>query len=160
MSHFTVGVICKELNEVEKLLEPYYEYDGEESFPKEYLKFNSITEEKRNKYENDKTEMFVTSDGKYLYLWDSCFDVEITKDEYETLKAYGERGLSTECNFGGIKKYYKTDYSVLNGELREVAYKEMYSTFEEFMKEYEKTELDKEMNDYGYWEKPNAKWDW
>lgn len=28
------------------------------------------------------------------------------------------------------------------------------------MEEYGDGEFDKEMNDYGYWENPNAKWDW
>ena len=85
MSHFTVGVICKELNDYEKLLAPYQENNMEDC-PKEYLKFTSTSKEEKERYENDTTERFVTDDGKYLYTWDSCFKVMIDEEEYERLK--------------------------------------------------------------------------
>lgn len=85
MSHFTVGVICKELNDYEKLLAPYQENNMGDC-PKEYLKFTSTSKEEKKRYENDTTERFVTDDGKYLYTWDSCFKVRIDEEEYEKLK--------------------------------------------------------------------------
>lgn len=157
MSHFTVGVICKELNDYEKLLAPYQENNMGDC-PKEYLKFTSTSKEEKERYENDTTKMFVTNDGKYLNTWDSCFKVRIDKEEYEQLEDNGAR--VTCYGFGSNKKYYKLDYSLLKGEVKEVPYKELYPTFDKFMESCGDGEFDKEMNDYGYWEKPNAKWDW
>ena len=158
MSHFTVGVICKDINDYEKLLAPYQE-NNMGNCPKEYLKFNSVTEEKKQTYENETTKRFVTIDGNYLYPWDNRFDVEITKDEYERLDQQNVKDLSSHYSVG-IKKYFKRDYSLLKGELREVPYKEIYPTFEQYMEDCEYYEFDEEMNDYGYWENPNRKWDW
>lgn len=39
-------------------------------------------------------------------------------------------------------------------------YKELYPTFEDYMEELGDGHYDEEMKDYGYWENPNAKWDW
>lgn len=46
------------------------------------------------------------------------------------------------------------------GEIVTVTYKELYPTFKEFMEDYIGSRFDEEMQDYGYWENPNAKWDW
>lgn len=47
MSHFTVGVICKELNDYEKLLAPYQENNMGDC-PKEYLEFTSTSKEEKS----------------------------------------------------------------------------------------------------------------
>lgn len=158
MSHFTVGVICKELNDYEKLLAPYQE-NNMGYCPKEYLKFTSTSKEEKKRYENDTTERFVTDDGKYLYTWDSCFKVRIDEEEYEKLKNLKGTKVSS-YGWGSERKFYKLDHSLLKGEVKEVPYKELCPTFGCFMEEYGDGEFDKEMNDYGYWENPNAKWDW
>lgn len=83
----------------------------------------------------------------------------IDEEEYERLKNDKKARIESH-GFGSDKKYYKLDYSLLKGEVKEVPYKELYPTFGCFMEEYGDGEFDKEMNDYGYWENPNAKWDW
>ena len=52
MSHFTVGVIVDKLSdeEVHKKLAPYQENNMKDC-PKEYLEFNSVTEEYKEQYE-------------------------------------------------------------------------------------------------------------
>lgn len=158
MSHFTVGVICEKINDYEELLAPYQENNMEDC-PKEYLEFHSITKEEKQNYENDTATRFVTNDGNYLTPWDDCFKVEITKDEYKRLESQKAKGLSSEYN-AGRNRYFKQDYSLLEGEIREVPFKEIYPTFEQYMKDYSGYEYDEEMKDYGYWENPNSKWDW
>lgn len=41
-----------------------------------------------------------------------------------------------------------------------VPYRELYPTFDEFMSEYHGYKKNEETGKYGYWENPNAKWDW
>lgn len=96
MSHFSVLVIG---DDVEKQLAPYQENNMGDC-PKEYLKFNDVTDESRSSYE---------------------------------------------------KK--------LAGEDAE-KFKEEYPTFEDYVTNYEGYELDGKTQLYGYWENPNAKWDW
>lgn len=36
----------------------------------------------------------------------------------------------------------------------------MYATFEDFLREYVEADVDEETGKYGYWENPNAKWDY
>lgn len=153
MSHFTVGVICKKLEEFEDLLAPYQENNMGDC-PKEFLEFTSITKEEKEKYETGTSERFVTKGGEYIYPFDERFKVRISKEEYEQLEK--SREVRT---WGGFGDCFKFDYSIIEGELRQVPYKELYSTFEDYMEACD-YELDKEMNDYGYWENPNAKWDW
>lgn len=159
MSHFTVGVICKNLKDWEKPLIPYQEYDGQD-YLKEYLVFNSITEEEKKRYENQTVERFITAYGKVLYPWSSCFKVKITEDEYNELKEKKVEGLCSSWNRGEGNTYYKTDHSIIDGELKNAPYKEIYPTFEEYMKAENEDEFNEEANDYGYWENPNARWDW
>lgn len=46
------------------------------------------------------------------------------------------------------------------GEVVTVTYKKLYPTFKEFLEDYICSTFDEEMQDYGYWENPNARWDW
>jgi hypothetical protein len=47
-----------------------------------------------------------------------------------------------------------------NLEKVKVPFKETYETFEQFMEEWAGYKKDEETGKYGYWENPNAKWDW
>ena len=49
---------------------------------------------------------------------------------------------------------------LIGAEIINIPFKEMYPTFEEFMKDYEGYSWDEDKEDWGYWENPNAKWDW
>jgi hypothetical protein len=42
----------------------------------------------------------------------------------------------------------------------EIPLKNCYPSFEEFMEDYEGHSIDERTGKYGYWENPNAKWDW
>lgn len=45
--------------------------------------------------------------------------------------------------------------------VKSVPFKELYSSFEEFVKDWHgSSKRDEKTNRYGYWENPNAKWDW
>lgn len=41
-----------------------------------------------------------------------------------------------------------------------IPFKELYNTFEQYLEEYVGARYDEEKKQYGYWENPNAKWDW
>ena len=141
MSHFTVGVIVNKLTEeeVHKALAPYQENNGEDC-PKEYLEFNSVTEEYKEKYENETRTMVKLENNDLVSTSDDRFKKEI-KDEEHPL------GLTT----------YEIPENLVQVK---VPYKVLYPTFDEYMTDWCGYKLDEETNDYGYWENPNRKWDW
>lgn len=141
MSHFTVGVIINKLteDEIHKVLAPYQENNGEDC-PKEYLEFNSVTEEYKEKYENETRTMVRLENNDLVSTSDDRFKKEI-KDEEHPL------GLTT----------YEIPENLVQVK---VPYKVLYPTFDKYMTDWCGYELDEETNDYGYWENPNRKWDW
>lgn len=167
MSHFTVAVFSDGKKTVEELLAPYQENNMGDC-PKEYLKFKSATEEERERYENDTSERVVLKSGEMLYPWedeklkenlsyiifsdgkDHSFFYD-NKPEY-LLKKTRDRIL------GEVQICFCL--SECGAELRKIPFKELYQTLDEFVKEYIEAPYDEEQQDYGYWENPNAKWDW
>jgi len=134
LSHFTVMVIGDNL---EEQLAPYQE-NNMGNCPQEYLEFNDEEDEYLQKYENDTTEKVVRPDDRLLNTWD------------EEFQKPGTIGLGSDTH--EVPK---------NLEKRQVPFKELYSTFEEFMKDWcGFDERDPEMKRYGYWNNPNTKWDW
>lgn len=91
MSHFTVAIICEDLEDLQKIMATYQENNMGDC-PKEFLEFYDCTKEI-------------------------------------------DQGWNDEE-------------------------KQNYSTKEEFIKDYFGYEFCEEKNAYGYWENPNAKWDW
>jgi hypothetical protein len=137
MSHFTVGVFMKEGQTVEELLAPYQE-NNTGNCPKEYLRFYDVEEEYRKEYENNSVEMVKMPDGRLLYPWDKEFRV---KGQF----GYGSNTHKVPENYERIQ----------------VKFKDKYSDFDTFMKDWAGYEnKDPETGKYGYWENPNAKWDW
>lgn len=163
MSHFTVGVILenpkgdseKLQRDLKNALAPFQENNMGDC-PKAYLKFHSVTEEERYTYENGTIEKLVCQDGTILDYYDERFKVILDKENWE--RDTNEHKYTS--GVGGKIEYISFDYSSVNGQLKDVPYKNLYPTFEQYMKEYGEHELDEEMKDYGYWENPNAKWDW
>jgi hypothetical protein len=94
MSHFAVAIFHKAGQKIEELLAPYQENNMGDC-PKQYMEFNSVTEEYVKKYEEASEE---------------------TQKKYPSCKEFIE-------NYAGHK-------------------------------------FNEEKQDYGYWENPNAKWDW
>ena len=100
------------------------------SCPQEYLEFNEVETEYRQQYETDTIERVVMPDGSFKSPYDESFKVGW---EY-TVPDYLER--------------------------KQVPLKEVYKTFNEYIEDYCGYNFDEEMQKYGYWENPNAKWDW
>lgn len=168
MSHFTVLVIG---DNPDQQLAPFQENNMGDC-PEEYLKFHDEETEALEKYATGSREMAKIIEGAAVLqgesestmptrvilkpLYDDHFKMEITEEEYETTKDQKGVGYSHK---DGKRFFYRTDYS--GAEIVDVPFRELYSTFEEYMKEYEGREKrDPKTGKYGYWENDNAKWDW
>ena len=136
MSHFAVAVISDGTKEVSELLAPYQENNMEDC-PKEFLTFNDVEGEYRERYETEGCEFVFMPDGRRLLPWDEEFRVE------------GSVGF-------GAGSHKVPDHL----EQRKIPYKEIFATFDDYMREWCDYEKDLETGKYGYWENPNAKWDW
>lgn len=81
MSHYTVAVIVDKLdeNEVAKMLAPYQENNMGDC-PREYLAFNSITEEYKKTYEEGTRAMILIDDNKLVSEYDDMFKKEIVEE--------------------------------------------------------------------------------
>lgn len=136
MSHFAVAIISDGTKTTEELLAPYQE-NNMETCPKEYLEFFGIEDEHRTQYENNGCVYVFMPDGRRLLPWDEEFRVDGT------------------IGFGG-GSHKVPDHL----EQRKIPYKETFTTFDDYMREWCGYEQDPEKGAYGYWENPNKKWDW
>lgn len=136
MSHFAVAVIHRENQEIDKLLEPYMENCCDTPDYK-YMKFYDGIEEHGNEYENDSVERVKMPDGRLLAPWDEEFRVP------------GE--------FGYGSKTHKVPDEL---ERVQVPLKELYPTVEAFLRDWYGQDIDERTGRFGYWQNPNAKWDW
>lgn len=133
MSHFSVLVIG---SEVDEQLAPYQENNCGDC-PEEYLVFRSAEEVYREEYENGKMEKVVMSDGSLKNQWDEEFRID-------------------KCGFG--PKTHKVPATL---KIKDFPFKDLYTTFEDFLKDYTGLKkADDITGKYGFWENPNAKWDW
>lgn len=138
MSHFAVLVIS---DDHEAALAPFQENNMGDC-PSEYMVFTDCEDEYRTQYENDSTERVVMPDGRLLSRWD---------DEF---RKPGSFGLS-------IGAGHSSHEPPAHLPLREVPFKELYATFEQYMADYCGYEgRDPQKGRYGSWENPNRKWDW
>ena len=111
-----------------------------------------------------------------------------TKTLDQLLEPYQENNMGTVCDdyleFFNVEDEYRKKYEtesttmvkLSNGTIEypwsesakkdadaekiELHFKDIYATFEEFMEGYGDYEKDEITGKYGYWENPNAKWDW
>lgn len=158
MSHFTVAVFSDGTKTVEELLAPYQENNMGDC-PKEYLEFVSSSEEERPRWESESTEKVKLMDGRLVWPWDDILYRPITRAMYEVIK--NDKTKSTKrTGFGNNEQYYVKDLQSLGAEVVSIPFKQLYPTFKEYMEEYIQASFDEEQQDYGYWENPNAKWDW
>lgn len=136
MSHFTVLVIGPAEN-LEAMLAPFQENNTGDC-PRQYMQFYDKESEMLEEYNTEGVERVVMPDGSYKTPYD---------DEFRKPGEFG---------FGG-----GTHEVPAHLEKREVPYKELYSSFEEFAEDYHGYKgRDDETGRYGYWENPNRKWDW
>jgi len=145
MSHFTVlvrfsdafknshGGVQQAINE---MLAPYQENNMEDC-PKEFLEFNDVEKEYRKKYKEESQELVRMPDGKLISKYNDRF-----KKLKDGSKYSYDRIIPDDC------------------ELVNVPHNQHYATFEKFMEDYGDYEKDESTGKYGYWENPNAKWDW
>ena len=154
MSHFNTTVIIERgfsyspediQDELESRMAPFQE-NNMGNCPREFMEFNDVEDDYLKEYETEGREMVVMPDKRLLLPWDDEFKREPTKEELEK---------DPLLKLGGIKEV------PTNLEKRMVPFKESYVTFEEFVKDWHgKEKRDETYNRYGYWENPNAKWDW
>ena len=159
MSHFTVAVITKgkPTNEqIEKALAPFQENNMGDC-PKEYLEFHSYSKEYKEEYETGTTERVRLKDGTLVYKWNDSLYEQVSEEEYKKAKAEGK-----ETSYSSCPDTYKVkkDLAEIGAEVVEIPWKELYPTFENYLEDYHDSTKDEETLDYGYWENPNAKWDW
>lgn len=136
MSHFTVAVITESLDHLEKMLAPYQENNMGDC-PKQYLAFHNVEDEYRKIYENESSEHVQLEDGRVVSPSDAMF-----------------RKVTASGTVIG--------YEVPTHLKRvQVPHRQKYSSFDDFMMNYEGYGArDEETGQWGYWENPNAKWDW
>src|SRR5581483_965105 len=142
MSHFTVLVVTDRSDDdaITQALVPFQEHACTGECPKEYMEFNETETEYRQEYETGSRKMYRSPAGELFGPWDEKFRVP------------GTVGI----NLGGLNHKKPDDYTEV-----EVPFKQLYSTFEQFMREWAgDEEPDPETGKYGYWENPNKKWDW
>lgn len=161
MSHFTVAVITRgkpTYEAIAKALAPFQENNMGDC-PKEYLAFYSLSKKYKDTYENGTTERVKLKDGTLVYTWSDKLYKNVSKEEYEEAKANGK---SADYHYSSGATIYKVKYDLdeIGAELVNIPWKELYSTFEEYLEDYHDAKKDEETLDYGYWENPNAKWDW
>ncbi len=139
MSHYTCLVIG---DNPESQLASYQENNMGDC-PKHLLKFKDTEQEHLDDYASKSTSCFVSPEGKPFCKYDSQF----RNPNYTFKFTDNDRGQEFLCPVGWTEK--------------EVPVKEVYPTFEVYMKEYcGSSKRDEETGRFGYWENPNAKWDW
>ena len=157
MSHFTVAIITEgepTAEQIEKALAPYQENNMCDC-PKEYLEFHSYSKEYKEEYETGTTEKVRLNDGTLVYPWADCLYKKVTEEEFNKAKEEKQPTMY-RCN----KHYVKYKLEDIGAELVTIPFKELYPTFENYLEDYHDLTKDEETLDYGYWENPNAKWDW
>lgn len=142
MSHFTVTVklskarLKKHKNDIDKALEKIMEPYCEGTENKKFLEFNDETDDLTKKYENDCIDKVKCPDGTLKDTFDPVF------------KKKGSSAWMSEFDIPTAYKKIK------------VPFRDLYSSIDEYAKEWCGTKRDKETNKLGYWRNPNGFWDW
>jgi hypothetical protein len=149
MSHFAVVLVIQDdqmvvpekiLDRVEQEMAPFMENCCAEP-EKQFMKFYDEEDEYLKQYNEGSREMVEMPDGRLLLPWDEAFRKPPNKDD--PLSAFGAPKASEDL------------------PRKMVPFKETYSTFEEYVREWHgRKERDETFKRYGYWQNPNAKWDW
>jgi hypothetical protein len=122
----------------ETQLRPYQENNMDDC-PEEYLAFHDIEDNYLKAYQTESTEKVVMSDGRKLNPWDTEFQVAEDPD----------------------KPWCTTKVIPEELEVKEFKFTELFDTFEDYMSEWCGYKgRDEQKGRYGYWENPEAKWDW
>ena len=138
MSHFAVAVLTAEGQDVDGLLAPYME-NCCDTPDYRYMEFYDGAEVYRDDYENGTVSKLRCPDGTLMSKYDKSFAVR-SKDK---------SGLTHE------RYEYPEGYEVV-----EIPCKDAYKTIEDYLQDWHGYEKDPMTGKYGYWQNPNAKWDW
>jgi hypothetical protein len=133
MSHFTVLVIGED---IEGQLSAYQENNMGDR-PRKYLEFTAVGDEYLEEYNTQSVPRIKLPSGETYYPWDKQFKVKNPNDPFSDIEVYPE-----------------------GSEEVEIPLKDLYSSFEVFMEEYQGYTDRDESGRYGYWSNPDAKWDW
>lgn len=145
MSHFTVALIMDGTKTIDEMMAPYMEYSAHTPDEK-YLEFYPAAED----------EYYV---GDYA---DGCCEYVIEPGDPVLRLKYDERYVNPEYDIvadfhgKGVAKYVYPDGS----RFVNVPFKLIYPTFESYMEEWHEQTRDEKTGEFGYWQNPNAKWDW
>ena len=86
MSHFTAAVISKTPADIDRLMLPFYEWDGGADYPKHFLKFHNVAEEYQNQYTTGLAKMIrFRKTGKLVMPYASELYRKISETEYNRL---------------------------------------------------------------------------
>lgn len=160
MSHFTVAVFIPsaEVADPAQLpdailarLAPYQE-NNMGTCPSEYMEFNDQEDELRKEYETEGYDRVVLADGTV----DGCTWDEKYKSEACRAAKAGDPLMMRD----GHRELEQERCYPDGSEVREVPYSKMYETFQVFAADHHGHDApDEKTGRYGYWENPQAKWD-
>jgi hypothetical protein len=164
MSHFAVLVIG---DNIEEQLAPYQENNMGDC-PQEYLEFNDVTDEHTEEYNNTtKTMVVIEGEEGYFETHDNRFKKVLSEEEFEKIKDYNKNKSEDEpfistgsSGWGTDKEYYQSNVYPENAKEVEVPFTELMETVDEYITDYCGYSKDEETGRFGYWENPDAKWDW
>ena len=144
MSHFSIAVIMDGSKTLEEMMAPYMEYSA--GVPEDrFLQFYPASEDEyyTDGYASGSATYVVEPGDPTLRL---KYDKRYVNPQYDALDLFGKR----------VDKYVFPEGS----RFVEVPHKLVYPTFESFMEEWHEASRDERTGEFGYWQNPNAKWDW
>ena len=116
----------------------------------QYLIFQDETNDGLEKYENGRLDFVKMTDGRIL-----------ERDDYEFSRRYEVfNGQVYRSRFGKLHHRKKTQKAKKIQVMPNRTFKEIYPTFEEFMKRWWQADYDEETGRYGYYINPNGMMDW
>ena len=126
------------------------------------LKYNfcSYSDRARERYENESQVMCVLPDGTLLKPYDSSIKRVISEEEYNHLYAlFKQKSPEYQNRYSHLGKvsdrdgieYIVYDADELDGVMKMCPFKEIFETFEDFLKEYYEDDWDEDAQDYGEW---------
>ena len=138
MSHFSVAVLSDGTKTVEELLAPYQEYGCEPMYDDRYLVFHDTRDEYREDWETGSLTVYY-KDGSLYGPSDEVFREP------------------------GSPKWRRSsdDFEVPAGlPMVKVPHKLIWPDFDKYLVEYVGEEVNEKTGEIGYWENPDAHWDW
>ena len=168
MSHFTVAVFTDDAeakgqdieSQVSEALAPFQENNMCDC-PSEYLAFEDCTDEVKESWEDDMDTFYkigdlclTAFDARQADVKDTFFR-EVSQEEYDAAEVDGHGKHTTWRGLGSDQLYFILQPGV---EVIEKSTSDRFEDMDDFANRYHG--YSKHEDKYGYWENPNAKWDW